>query len=199
MHMNGPITGAVIALFSAMCTGPVEAAVLGGKVRTEGSAQERTTVITLRCAPGERVAAVQFDLVFSGTLEAPPPVVQMGSASKSADKQVRSSRISSNTLRVIIAGLNQTPISGDEIATVSVSGALSSNAVMAIRNALLADPSGGRVPVNTEFDPAAPGIHAGREPLTVSQLDWTRTSLLLMAATLSVLVLVLRRKPNARP
>ncbi len=103
------------------------------------------------------VAALQFDVEFDPAVLtlAPSGGVLEGAAAKAAGKQISFSKVSPDRIRVLVVGLNADPIAGGEVATLNFNiprGAVSTASAVHLRNAVLADPNGSEVPVQTGGD-----------------------------------------------
>lgn len=108
--------------------------------------------VVLAPGAGESISSMQFDLVL-------PPgyggaTAQVSPAAALAGKQVIYSEIAPGQMRVVIAGLNQSPLSGGQVATVYLGPGTEGQAAPSpwLSSPVLASPSGDRVPVeaNTE-------------------------------------------------
>jgi hypothetical protein len=108
--------------------------------------------VSLLCPPGQRVAALQFDIEFDPSALKMPAKdgVLAGTAAKAAGKQVNYSTVSPGTVRVLIVGFNQETVASGEVATFAFSVAHERPRALEpvhIRNAVLSDPNGNTVPV----------------------------------------------------
>jgi len=121
-----------------------------GAPRLGANGWEATVV--LAPGAGESVSSMQFDLVL-------PPgygdaTAQVSPAAALAGKQVIYSEIAPGQMRIVIAGLNQSPLSGGQVATVYLGPGAEGQAAPSpwLSSPVLASPSGERVPVqaNTE-------------------------------------------------
>lgn len=141
----------VLAWFLLLGTGVADAAQLSmGAPRIGANGWEMP--LMLSPGAGESVSSMQFDLVLPPGLGGAS--AQVSDAAALAGKQAMFSEIAPGQVRVVIAGLNQSPMAGGQVATVYLGPAVEGQAAPgALLSApVLASPSGERVPVeaNTE-------------------------------------------------
>jgi len=119
--------------------------------------------VILAPGAGENVSSMQFDVVLpSGGAGAS---AQVSDAAALAGKQVMYSTVAPGQVRVVIAGLNQSPLAGGQVATLYLGPATAGQAAPSamLSSPVLASPSGDRVPVeaNTETPDAEEGEPTG--------------------------------------
>lgn len=139
---------------------PVQAATLALELseNTSGAADgEISYRIVLNSDPGEAVAAFQADLS-CGTADPARCVLIAGTAIAAAQKNASFSPIGSDTLRVLVAGLNQNVIASGPVLELRLrgTGSLALEGA-ALTDAILADPYGHAVPVQLRNHAQAPG------------------------------------------
>lgn len=101
--------------------------------------------IALLPGPGDQVTGIQFDVVLNPTTTIKS--MELGAAAAAAGKSLSSNAIGSGRWRVIIAGLNQTPIESGVILTAMVESKRESGGVpLGIEGVVLSDPRGTRIP-----------------------------------------------------
>jgi len=110
--------------------------------------------VSLRSNGGEKVAAVQLDMVFDpkALKVSKESGVAPGAAAITAKKDVNFATIGPDTIRVIVAGFNQNVIADGVFAIVTFNpsgGGVSGGRLVVLSNLLLSDPSGNEVPSNT--------------------------------------------------
>ena len=114
-----------------------------------------TVPVVLSAPAGCAVAALQFDIEFDPTVMtlASSGAVLEGAAAKEAGKQITFSKASPDRIRVLVFGLNAKTIAGGEIAKLNFimaeGRAVSAVSSVHVKNAVLADPNGSEVPVQT--------------------------------------------------
>lgn len=106
--------------------------------------------ISLSVPPGQRIAALQFDVEFdAAAMEVPATAAVVPStALKAAGKQVNYSALASGKVRVLIVGFNQEDIRSGELVTVMFTmrrAGMHALESVNIQNGLLSDPNGSKV------------------------------------------------------
>lgn len=106
--------------------------------------------VLLSAAPGQRVAALQFDVSFDPTALTMPPAggVETGAPAKAAQKQTQYSPTGPGQIRVLVVGFNQESISNGEVARLSFAvqrDHMHAMETVHIRNVVMSDPNGARV------------------------------------------------------
>jgi len=120
---------------------------------SSGSPGEKSVSIpiNLTSAPGEKVCGFNFDLNLDAT-KLSFKEVTLGSVAADAGKSLSFSQPSSNTVRVIVVGLNQNVISDGIVLTFSfdiLSSAPKGETELAISKASISDPNGKSLAVKT--------------------------------------------------
>ncbi len=113
-----------------------------------------TVPVALSVPAGCAVAALQFDVEFDPAMLALATSggVLEGAAAKAAGKQLSFSKLSPDKIRVLVVGLNADVIAGGEVAKLNFTvsgGEVSAKSAVQVRNAVLADPNGSQVAVQT--------------------------------------------------
>lgn len=129
------------------CTACFGATVTAGQVSAAPGSQAVSLPISLALDAGEDVASLQFDILFDdGTLAL--PLVAIGSAAQSAGKELSFFALGLDTVRVVIAGLNQEAIPAGAVAQAlfNVGAAAPEElSVVTLGYVVLADPFGSEV------------------------------------------------------
>ena len=114
-----------------------------------------SAVVSLDSAAGDSVSGVQFDIAFDGGAM-DVSAVTIGQAAAAADKELSFYRVDADTVRVIVAGLNQTAIADGTVAKASFdvdAGAAPGTYAISLMLVLLSDPYG--APVDVEIFPGS--------------------------------------------
>lgn len=162
----------LLAGIAVLLPGTAFAAALSiGQPRMEGAGW--VAPVTLQLAPGENVASMQFDVSLPPLLSTEISA-QISEAAQMAGKQAIFSQTAPGRLRVVVAGLNQSPIPSGTVATLRL-GAPATGAPapsVELQSPVLASPSGERIPVqiheNTE-SPEEPVGPESEEPTPVQE------------------------------
>jgi len=138
------------------------AAILTGGHNAAFPGQQAVNIpVSLHSGSSEDVASLQFDLVFDGDSLSLPSVI-IGPAAQAADKALEFNTINAQTVRVVIAGLNQLPIPDGVIADAYFdvgAGAGPDVYPLIFDNALLSDPYGG--PAYPDLEPGSIEVLGG--------------------------------------
>ena len=142
-----PALGAL--LFAAMASATAHAAMLAlasGNGTPGGPLV--TLPLTMAPAEGQRIASLQFDLVFDAAKLTPGGAVA-GPTATAAGKSIIFNQLGPGSYRVIIVGFNNTEILAGTVANISffVQAGVTLSVPIELNNALLASPSGSQVPV----------------------------------------------------
>jgi len=106
--------------------------------------------INLTSVPGEKVCSFNFDLNFDAS-KLSFKEVTLGSAATQVGKSLSFSQPSSNTIRVVVVGLNQNVIRNGEVLTFTFNilrNAPAGKAEISITKASISDPNGKALPVS---------------------------------------------------
>ena len=196
-----PVMSILVQAWAAGATASLTVAEIG--VPAEG---DSVTVPILLSAPaGLRVAAIQFDVEFDASALALPstpgvpegsvPRIDVGAAAKAAGKQVNAT-VSAGKARVLIIGFNQEAVASGEIARLTFMIArdkIRPVEPVQIRNALLSDPNGTKVPVEARdggvrLAAGVPG--AGPIPAPVAASNCEKTSSMVLFSIVASCMLV---------
>lgn len=142
-----PRSLALIAGIAMLLPVTVFAATLSvGQPRMEGTGW--VAPVTLQLAPGENVASMQFDVSLPPNLPAGVSA-QISEAAQMAGKQAIFSQTAPGQLRVVVAGLNQSPIPSGTVAQLYLGtpAAAAPPPSIGLQSPVLASPSGERIPV----------------------------------------------------
>jgi len=129
------------------CTACFGATLTAGEISAAPGSQGVALPISLALDAGDEVASLQFDILFDGGTLALPLVV-IGSAAQSAAKELSYFALGLDTVRVVIAGLNQTAIPEGAVAQAlfNVDAAAPEElSVVTLGYVVLADPFGSEV------------------------------------------------------
>jgi hypothetical protein len=157
-----------------------------GSATAKAGWDDAAVPVELDAAEGESVAAIQFDMTYENTKLSVVDVLN-GAASEAAAKQLSFSSVDSDTIRVVIAGLNLNVISDGVVAEVVLStplGASGGETPLTVSGVFLSDPSGNAIPATAESGSVY--IEIGLMPL-VGRLARVMLLALLGAATVRAL------------
>jgi hypothetical protein len=184
--------------------GNAQGAVLEVGTADFGDAGEVTVPIRLVPGPGEEVASLQFDLQYETNLLI-FQAASTGQTAKAAEKMVHHKETSPGKLRIILAGLNQNALEAGVVVECRFQRAESAPIYLSpsLKNAVLSDPFGSKVPAVLTPDaasttgapvrPVQPFLSRSDTPVGPPPAAWSKLSGRSVAVFLAVTCLVLLR------
>jgi len=153
-ELEKKLVGLIVALSCTLIyLSNIEAATLtiGSEAGSPGD-KNISIPINLTSAPGEEVSAFNFDLLFDASRLSFKEVT-LGSVAVGAGKSLSHSKPGSNTIRLVVIGLNQNVISDGTVLTCTfdiIDNAPSGKAKLTIANQSISDPKGNQMPMTVK-------------------------------------------------
>ena len=139
--------GAVWCTLTLLLCGSAQAATLSLGTATTSVGASASLPLTLTPGTNQSVAAVQCDVTYPAALTLGS--ITIGAAASNAGKSLSTFVLGPGSVRLVLAGFNQTAIAAGVVATINVTVGAAGSLPVALSNAVLASPTGQSVAVTT--------------------------------------------------